>query len=182
MNTTDTPITPIAAPHLALSDGRSVSIRAMRRTDAAAARRFLEGLSPESRRARFLCTLTAIDDHLLQLLMAEDDKGPLAVVATSPGDNGLDIVGVAQMAPVDTSSAECAVTVADSWQRQGLGRGLLDALASMARERGFRRVYSVDSAGNTRMRDFARSVGAHARVDPDDPAQVIYELDLSRPA
>jgi hypothetical protein len=29
------------------------------------------------------------------------------------------------------------------------------------------------------MRAFAHAVGAHARRDPQDPAQVVYELELA---
>ena len=177
MNTATTTEKP-AVMHVDLGDGHVVAIRPMHRTDAAADRRFLEALSPESRRARFLGSITHVDDRLLDLLVSEDAQGPLAVVATLPGDNGMEIIGVARISPVGDGSAECAVTVADAWQRRGLGLRLFDALKQLAARRGIRRLFSVDATSNANMRAFAHAVGAHARRDPQDPAQVVYELDL----
>jgi hypothetical protein len=39
-------------------------------------------------------------------------------------------------------------------------------------------MFSIDSAANSRMADLARSLGFHARMDPDDASQVIHELVL----
>lgn len=161
-----------------LGGDRIATIRPLQATDAAADRRFLEALSPESRRERFLCTVNAVDDRLLQLLTAEDADGPLAVVATLPGAAGSDIIGVARLAPADEVSAECAITVADAWQHRGLGHALFDALKVLARQRRVRRLFSIDAASNARMRAFARSVGARVRADPADRTQVVYELEL----
>ncbi|WP_162823638.1 GNAT family N-acetyltransferase [Lysobacter sp. TY2-98] len=162
-----------------LGNGHAATIRTLQATDAAAERRFIEGLSPQTRRERFLTTMNGVGEGLLQLLMAEDAEGPLAVVATLPGERGLEIIGVARIAPSGGRAAECAITVADAWQRRGLGHRLLEALRSLAAKRGIRRLYSIDAVSNEHMREFARAVGAHARTDPDDARQVIYELDVS---
>ncbi|TZF90018.1 GNAT family N-acetyltransferase [Cognatilysobacter lacus] len=163
-----------------LRDGHRVRVRALRATDAAAERRFIDGLSPATRRARFLGTVARVDDGLLSLLMSEDAKGPTAVVAVVPGSMGEDIVGVARLAAAPAADhAEIAVTVTDAWQHRGLGTVLIGALRELARARGIRRLWSMDSSGNASMRDFAHALGARAHVDPGDPTQVIYELDVN---
>lgn len=166
------------SPTYADLGGLRTTIRTLRPQDAAAERRFIESLSPESRHARFLCTLNSVDDSLLQQLMAEDADGPLAVVATVPGAEGEDIIGVARLAPTSREAAECAITVADAWQHHGLGHRLFDALKALARQRHVRRLYSVDAASNARMRAFARSLDARVHADPADPTQVVYEVEL----
>ena len=70
------------------------------------------------------------------------------------------------------------MTVAEEWQHQGLGVLLMKHLIDMAREKGIRRMYSLDSAENVQMNDLARFLGFTARVDPDGAAQVIHELEL----
>jgi L-amino acid N-acyltransferase YncA len=71
------------------------------------------------------------------------------------------------------------VAVADEWQHCGLGKRLLTHLIDYARARGVKRLYSMDSMGNTRMRKLARDVGFSERADPEDASQVIYYLDLA---
>ncbi|WP_133478724.1 GNAT family N-acetyltransferase [Cognatilysobacter segetis] len=165
--------------HVALRDGRHVLIRALRPTDAQAQRRFIERLPPEDRRARFLCTMSEVDDALLALLMAPDARGPTAVVALTPGENGEDIVGVARLAQAgDTPGAEISVSVDAGWRGAGLGTALFRALCMLARRRGITRLWSMDAASNAGMHGFAKSLGAHCRRDPDDVHQVIYELEL----
>lgn len=165
--------------HVALGDGRHVLLRTLRPTDAQAQRRFIERLPAEDRRARFLCTMTEVDDDLLALLMAPDARGPTAVVATTPGETGEDIVGVARLAQSDDGSgAEISVSVDARWRGVGLGTALFRMLCMMARGRGITRLWSVDAAGNTGMHGFAKSLGAHCHRDPDDVHQVIYELGI----
>lgn len=49
-------------------------------------------------------------------------------------------------------------------------------LIEVARSRGIRTMYSVDSAENLAMTDLAAHLGFRTRVDPDDSSQVIHEL------
>ena len=69
--------------------------------------------------------------------------------------------------------AEISVAVADEWQHRGLGKRMLEHLIDYARAHGVKRLYSMDSMGNTRMRKLARDVGFSERPDPDDASQVI---------
>lgn len=180
---TDTALRSTAPVRVKLRDGRVVHIRPMHASDAAAERQFLQELSPESRRARFLCTVRDIDDRLLDLL-TRPAEGVRALVAVVPGRLGepVDaIVGVSRYARDDHApAAECAITVADAWQGIGLGTALFAALCEQARHDGIERLQSTDASGNERMREFARALGARGRADPEDASLVVYEFDLTR--
>ena len=108
-----------------------------------------------------------------------DPEHEVAFVAVVPEGSVERIVGVSRYsASVDGESCECAVTVADEWQNKGLGTVLMEHLIGIARQRGIRRMYSVDLAENLQMRDLAAHLGFHVRTDPDDASQVIHELVL----
>ena len=99
-----------------------------------------------------------------------------AVVAEGAAER---IVGVSRYSTgAGGRSCECAVTVDDDWQDQGLGTLLMKHLIEVARARGIRTMFSIDSAENTRMAELARHLGFHGRIDPDDASQVIHELVL----
>ncbi|PTT63026.1 GNAT family N-acetyltransferase, partial [Pseudomonas sp. HMWF007] len=87
-------------------------------------------------------------------------------------------IGISRYAATGEEDCECAVTVADEWTQLGLATLLMEHLIKAARRNGFKRMYSVDSASNTAMRDLARSLGFETHGDPDDTRQVIHRLSL----
>ncbi|WP_235566452.1 GNAT family N-acetyltransferase [Lysobacter sp. Root667] len=160
--------------------GRSqVLIRTIVPQDRAAERAFLETLSSEARCFRFFGQVRSPSEQLIDRLTDLDPHSEAAFVAVIPEGSAERIVGAARYgASVDGAACECAVTVIDEWQNKGLGGALMKHLIELARERGIHRMYSVDLAENLQMRDLARHLGFHVRVDPDDDRQVIHELSL----
>ena len=71
------------------------------------------------------------------------------------------------------------MAVADGWQHKGLATLLLSRLIEHARERGVKRLYSIDLAANHRMRRLAEHLGFRERPDPDDVHRVICTMDLT---
>jgi GNAT superfamily N-acetyltransferase len=175
---------PLAGPDFprwseTLRDRSQVLIRPIQPEDAAAERSFIEGLTPEARRFRFLGQVKSPSDAMIERLTHIDYVKQVAFVAIVPGDGGDRIVGVSRYATDEgETNCECAVTVSDDWQDRGLGTLLMRHLIEVARARGIRRMVSVDSADNGRMRDLAEHLGFHARLDPEDASQVIHELAL----
>lgn len=162
-----------------LRDRSRVVVRSISPLDRAAERAFLENLSAKSRRFRFLGQMRCPSEALLDQLTDIDPEHEVAFVAVVPEGSVERIVGVSRYsASVDGESCECAVTVADEWQNKGLGTVLMEHLIGIARQRGIRRMYSVDLAENLQMRDLAAHLGFHVRTDPDDASQVIHELAL----
>lgn len=166
-----------------LRDDSHVVIRPITTQDKAAEREFIEGLSPESRRFRFLGQVKIPSDSLIRQLTDIDYDKQVAFVAVVPGEGREQIVGVSRYSmDEDETSCECAVTVDDDWHNRGLGTLLMRHLIEVARARGIRRMVSIEAADNFRMRDLAAFLGFDTHADPDDASQVIHELMLQRPA
>ncbi len=162
-----------------LRDGSHVLIRQITRQDGDAERAFIEGLSPESRRLRFLGQIGWPSDAMIARLTDIDFIHDLAFVAVATIDAQKRIVGVSRYGTDPQGSrCECAVVVSDEWQGRGLGVRLMQHLIEVATSRGIQVMYSLDSAENSAMSDLARFLGFSRRSDPDDATQVIHELSL----
>lgn len=184
MNTLSTPFS-ASLPALSgrwsqtLRDRSQVLIRPIAPQDRTAERNFLEALSSEARRFRFLGQIKCPGEQLIDRLVDIDPASEVAFVAAVPDGSAERIVGVSRYsASADGNSCECAVTVLDDWQNKGLGSALMKHLIEIARQRGIRRMYSIDLAENVQMRDLAIYLGFHVRIDPDNASQVIHELSL----
>jgi GNAT superfamily N-acetyltransferase len=163
----------------ALRDGSTVTIRLINRHDMAAERAFIEGLSPESRRFRFLDAVASPSERMIEQFTDVDCVRDVGFVAFAQPDSREQIVGVGRYSTdPDGLICECAVTVADPWQHKGLGTVLMQRLIDCARSRGIRTMFSVDLAENAAMSELARHFGFHTHVDPDDAGQVIHELQI----
>jgi len=68
--------------------------------------------------------------------------------------------------------------VLDDWQNKGLGAILMKHLIEVARSRGIKRMWSIDSAENLAMSDLAHYLGFQRSQDRDDASQVIHSLWL----
>lgn len=177
----DSPEDAPGLPHwrVSLRGGSSVLIRPITKMDKGAERAFIEGLTGESRRYRFLATLGEPSERLIETLTNLDQVTQVALAAVVQEGAHERIVGVSRYSTsADGKDCESAVTVEEDWQEKGLGTALMTHLIEIARARGIHRMYSIDSAENTRMNDLARHLRFHTRADPDDSTQVIHELEL----
>ena len=162
-----------------LRDGTQVMIRALHAQDVELERRFIEALSPQSRRFRFLETMSSPSEALLRQLTALDpltDVAYLAVVGSGAQERE---IGVARFsAGAGAADCEFAVTVSDEWQRKGLGAALMAHLVDAARARGIHAMHSADSFDNDSMRQFAGHLKFQKTTDPADSRLVLYSVDL----
>ena len=162
-----------------LRDHTRVVVRPLTRHDAARERTFIESLSPESRRFRFLGQVRHPSSELIESLTDIDYRRDVAFAAVVPDGAGEKILGVSRFSTsADGISCECAVTVLDDWHRKGLGTLLMRHLIEVARARGIMFMYSVDSAENVEMGDLARFLGFTCQRDPQDSIQVVHRLVL----
>lgn len=109
------------------------------------------GLSPESCRMRFS---TSVSDAVLVRAARLGDRFD-AVLAFSQGR----LVGEARLETAPGSEHEFAVTVADGWQRQGVGRTLLDGLREHASDRGIIAMRALVRIDNVPMLTLLRRIG-----------------------
>jgi GNAT superfamily N-acetyltransferase len=164
----------------ALNDGTHILIRPLDASDRNREFEFIKNLSPESRHFRFLSTMNEASSTLLDQLMDLDYTQRMAYVALIMEGGHLIEIGVSRYAAMDgNSDCECAVAVADQWQRRGLGTLLMRALIDAARSNGFKRMISIDSSSNTHMHRLADDMGFSCEKDPLDSSQVIYGLELN---
>ena len=162
-----------------LRDRTEVLIRPVRKDDAAEERTFIESLSPQSRRYRFLGQVRHPSSELIEQLTDLDYVHELAFAAVVHDDARDNFVGVSRYSTTaDGTACEVAVTVLDDWQGKGLGSALMKHLIEVARSRGIKRMWSVDSAENLAMSDLAQYLGFTRTIDPDDGTQVIHSLQL----
>lgn len=162
-----------------LRDGTTVLIRPIAGADVGIEREFIERLSPQSRRYRFLGEVASPSSALLDRLTHPDPAHEAAFVALIADGAHKREIGVARFsADSDERSCECAVAVADEWQGRGLATLLMRHLIEIARQRGFRRMYSIDARDNENMRELAEFLGFQRQADPNDTTQVVHSLSL----
>ena len=132
---------------LTLRDGSAVQLRPAAPHDEVALRDFLEGVSPESLRRRFLGTpdLARTAASLVEGCGGADFGLVVHEASTSA------IVAHAGCFRIDAIRAEAAFLVTDSWQRRGLGALLLSRLAQGAEQRGVAMLVADVLPGNRAM-------------------------------
>ncbi|MDM0112304.1 GNAT family N-acetyltransferase [Variovorax sp. J22R133] len=162
-----------------LRGGDRVLIRPINTNDVEMARKFIEALSPQSRRFRFLETLNSPSEELLEKLTAINPLTDMAYVAVVGEGTQQREVGVARFsAQADGHDCEFAVVVSDAWQEKGLGTLLMQHLIEAARRLGIEKMHSSDLEDNNLMRKFAQHLHLDHKRDPDDITQVLYTVDL----
>jgi GNAT superfamily N-acetyltransferase len=119
-----------------LDSGLRIGLRLTRPSDAPRVRSFLERLSPDARLKRFFVALPEIDERTVHHFTFYNPRERLVVAATAPVAGVEAIVGLADIALVDTGVGELGIVVDDDHQGQGIGRALIEAAASLAAAHG----------------------------------------------
>ena len=165
--------------HAILRDGSEVLIRRITPADAPMLAEGFQRLSRESRQLRFLTAKSQLSVRELRYLTDVDGHEHEALGALDPvtGEG----VGVARFARLEQGGrvADVAVTVADAWQRRGLGTLLLEALTDRARAEGITRYTALVSGENRAALQLLRSLGAHVRHSNSHAGAVEYEIDIA---
>ncbi|MGA9342405.1 MAG: GNAT family N-acetyltransferase [Rhodanobacteraceae bacterium] len=162
-----------------LRDGTTVLIRPISEEDVELERRFIEQLSPQSSRFRFLGQIKNASPELLKQFTHLDHAREVAFVALIDDGGSQREIGVSRYSSrADGLSCECAVAVSDEWQNRGLGTLLMQHLIEVARRHHIEVMYSLDARDNQAMRELADHLGFERKQDPDDATQVLHTLDL----
>ena len=162
-----------------LRDRTHVLIRPLAAQDREAERAFIEQLSAEACRFRFLGYTRHPSERLLDTLTKIDPERDVAFAAVLAEDAHDKIIGVSRFSADKDGNCECAVVVDDEWQNKGLGTLLMRRLIEVAHARGIRTMRSIDMTENVRMADLAHDLGFTRHIDPEDASQVIHELTLA---
>ncbi|MFD2093473.1 GNAT family N-acetyltransferase [Blastococcus deserti] len=149
-------------PGLLLPD---VTVRPLGRMETAPVLEVFGGMSPQSRRMRFLTAVPALDDSMLRRLADVDHVVHGCWVAEVGGE----AVGLGRyVALADRpGTAEVALDVVDRFQGHGLGRLLLEVVAAAARDTDVGSLYWVLDPANERIRRLAAPLGATLELHHD---------------
>lgn len=165
---------------LTLPDGGRILLRPIRPDDKNDLIDGFSRLSPESRYRRFLTSMGRLDERALAYLTEIDYHDHFAWVAfdaASPARPGVAVARYVRLAG-EPGVAEAAVTVADDYQRRGLGRLLLESLIPVALDNGITTFRGYLLVENHPMAELLRSLGARLKVD--EPG--VLRMDLALPA
>jgi acetyltransferase len=117
--------------------------------DAATIREFITGLSVETQYLRFFTVVSPPSGGILRVLAG----GPRADILIITDEHGA-VIGHGMAVDADHEDRVCAdigLVIADSWQGQGLGTVLLQALVERAFRRGVSALLLEVLPGNNRM-------------------------------
>jgi acetyltransferase len=110
-----------------------------------------------------------LDPRLVERGLHPAPGRELALLATIPAADSIDIVGGARDVPAQApATCEFPVTIADDWRRAGLETRLLRALMRRARRDGYSAIKGLVLAENEPMRALARRLGFTVTSLPDD--------------
>ena len=153
------------AKQVTLGDGTELKLRAISPGDDKKMLSLFQRLSPDTIYHRFMGVMRYISPTQLHKFTHIDFSEEMAIVCTAPEENeGEKLVAVGRyVRKPNSSKAELAFTVEDSFQGRGIGTMLLVELVPFAREHGIKTLEAEVLADNKRMMEIFRHRGYHIR-------------------
>jgi GNAT superfamily N-acetyltransferase len=162
-------------PRLILHDGRVVDVRPLERNDRERLAAAVGRLSDETRYLRFATLKPHLTERELDFLLDVDHHSHEAILALDPNTgHGVAVVRYVEVSG-EPGAVEIAATVADDWQGRGLGRALLEQLASRARDEGYSTLRANVLATNQRSITMLRRAG----FAPHAGSGILREYELA---
>ncbi|MGB3542462.1 MAG: hypothetical protein WBA11_05990 [Rubrivirga sp.] len=162
---------------LTLRDGRPVALRPVVPEDRDRLLEGFEALSVESRRLRFLGSVSSLNDAQLRYLTDVDGTNHVAWGALDLSDPDAPGFGIGRFIRLteEPSVAEFSLTVLDTAQGLGVGQLLLAVLAVEARPLDIDTLRGIVGRENDRMTTWLRRLGASTTGSGQD---LIMDLGL----
>lgn len=151
---------------VALPEGGTLLVRAVRPDDITALEELYERLDPEAAYRRFFSGFRPHHDFFEHLVAVAERGGAGLVAEVVDGGDGARLVGEAGYEPLDDGNGELAITVDRTW-RGWLGPYLLDALLEVAAAAGVPNLEADVLLTNGPMLALLRARG-YAAVPSDD--------------
>ncbi len=161
-----------------MHDGTVAMVRPVLPQDAPLEAALVEGLSSESRYARFLVGGGHLSDEMLAAYTQVDYVNHLALVVSLADADGERLIADGRFV-LEDGVAEFALVVADAWQGKGVGRRLFATLVRAARAAGAREIFGEVLSMNRRMIALARDAGFHVAGVPGDATVCTVRLLLA---
>jgi acetyltransferase len=154
--------------------GKVLEVRPVIPTDEPLLAEFFDRVSDNDRRFRFLSSHKHLDHQLLTPMIDVDHFRAESFIAFDKATRT--VVGHALLVcdkPLDTG--EIAISVCSNWRGQGVGWALLDVVADAARQRGVRRVISIEDRENHAAIELEREKGFTPHAVEGDQCLVLLE-------
>ena len=153
--------------------------RPIKPTDVSLYPAFLDRISPDDLRFRFLSPRKRFPDQMLLRFTQLDYDREMAFVALDKMTG--ELAGIARLsADPDHESAEYALLVRTDLQGQGLGWGLLKQLIGYASADGLKRIEGIILTENSKMLAMCREFGFEVKHHPSEPGLSFATLELAR--
>jgi GNAT superfamily N-acetyltransferase len=162
-----------------VDNGMRVRLRLSRPTDNQRVRGFLDGLSPETRHRRFFTSMPTVSETVVRHFTYFDPRKRLVVTAVTMIGGSEEIVGLADVALLETGVAELAVVVDDDLQGQGVGKLLTEVIASLAVRHGATHLRAELLEHNVAMLRLMERLGRTVRTVEDGTSQVYTRLSAA---
>ena len=160
--------------------GLLVRPRLTRPSDIPRVRSFLEALSQEARQRRFFIAVPVVPETTVRHFAFFDPRRRLVVAATAMDGGREEIVGLADVAHLDTGLAELGVVVGDRHQGAGVGKLLTEVIASLAAQHGAVHLRAETLEGNGPMLGLMRRLGPTTRSMEGSVAVLHTRLPVAR--
>lgn len=164
---------------LRLEDDREITIRPIQPEDAGIEQDFVQHLSPETRRRRFLAAIRELTPRALERFTHPEYPQEQALIATIKEAGVEKEIGVARYAGEPGGvHAEFAIVIADEWQGKGLGRRMMQDLLEAATTAGMRHLEGLVLRDNRQMLQMVQDLGFRVENDPEDSDLVYVRIKL----
>lgn len=166
---------------ITLRDGRRVHLRGTCLADEAELLQLFGRMSDNARYMRWMHAIREPNLERARGKLAMFPDAGIALVATVPAADGVDIVGSAvAIFDGDRTSCEFAITVDAAFGGTGLGTALMTSLIDEARTRGLQDMEGYVLTQNQSMLRLARRLGFAIKSEPGDPSVRICRLALGQ--
>lgn len=159
--------------------GLKLNVRSAAQDDEPELIRFLNQASPEDLRFRFLSTVGKVGRSLVRPMVDVDHERTENLLAFDADDGSL--VATAMIAAGEQlEDAEVAVMVRPDVKGRGAGWSMLAHSCDYARQRGFRRLHSVEMGDNRSAIALEKEMGFVASPCPGDATLTLVSKDLEQ--
>ena len=167
--------------HAELPSGLRLLLRPIRPEDERSHQDFVEKLSAEDLRMRFMGFVHEFShSQLAQLTQIDYDREMAFIAGAMEDGTWKETLGVVRcFFDPDNISAEFAIVVRSDLKSRGLGSLLMDKMIRYCRQRGLKELTAFALRENTGMHALAKKFGFRMESDPEDPEITILKLEMT---
>lgn len=162
---------------LTTRDGLVLKMRPVSIADAGAVVEFFDGLAPDDMRFRFLSSSKHLSAEQLAAMVEVDHRHREHLLAFEAVSSRL-VASLMIVADEHMEVAEVAIAVDPVYKDRGIGWTLLSHATELARERGLRRLRSIESRANHKAIEVERALGFTTGDYDGDATLVLVEVEL----